>query len=88
MMKSAILLMVSCVFMFLVVSYIQDVEGANKRCHLNQMFTGKCGNDGNKACLGDFKNKRFRYDLCQCTDATQISPSLPPQRVCNCSRPC
>ncbi|EOA37857.1 hypothetical protein CARUB_v10012032mg [Capsella rubella] len=90
MMKPAISLMVSCAFMFLVLSYIQqDVEAANKkRCHINQMYTGECGKDGNKACLGDFKNKKFKYDLCQCTDAFRYSPELPPQRLCNCSRPC
>ncbi|XP_019095095.1 PREDICTED: putative defensin-like protein 228 [Camelina sativa] len=87
MMKFAILLMVSYVFMFLVFSYIQDVEAANKRCHINQMYEGTCGNDGNKVCLGDFKNKKFKYDICQCTDVIRFSTKLPHHRLYNCSRP-
>ncbi|KFK43181.1 hypothetical protein AALP_AA1G090500 [Arabis alpina] len=90
-MKSATLFIVLCACMFLVLSYHGEVKAASKRCSIVLFYPGKCGNDGNKVCLGDIRNDKkfgivFKYDLCSCVDTN--FPGRPISRSCNCSRPC
>ncbi|ESQ38515.1 hypothetical protein EUTSA_v10029258mg, partial [Eutrema salsugineum] len=69
-MKSDVLFMIFCVLTSLVLSNVREVEAVNFGCNLTTSFPGKCGNNGNTACVNDVKknphapkNLNIRYDV-------------------------
>nr|AWW15241.1 SCR-like protein [Leavenworthia alabamica] len=77
-MRCAVLLMVSYVLMSFLISHAQDVE--NKRwkrwCNISAAYPGQCGDNGNKQCKQDLKNKN-PYE-CSCGNKIQT-------RICHCT---
>ncbi|KAG7577696.1 Plant self-incompatibility response [Arabidopsis thaliana x Arabidopsis arenosa] len=87
-MKSTTLFMVSCVFMFYVLSHVREVKSVapkrvKKVCEKSQVFKQNCGWNGNKTCIRGF-NKIKEYPFhCECG----IYDELNSRRLCKCKFP-
>ncbi|CAL9226385.1 unnamed protein product [Arabidopsis halleri] len=75
-MRSATLVLVSCVLMSFILSHVREVEAgfdpmaANLRVR-KDIFIGGCGGDGNKTCMKDFVKKGGLMNKpisCECDD--------------------
>ncbi|CAF1934024.1 hypothetical protein BRARA_E02521 [Brassica rapa] len=84
-MRCTTLFMVSCVFIFYILSHGKDGDARDTDCWDYITFPeGKCGFHGNKKCFEDMrsKNKTIRYRQCKCT----ITGFWGHQHGCYCRR--
>ncbi|KFK39863.1 hypothetical protein AALP_AA3G298600, partial [Arabis alpina] len=58
MMRFARLSAVSCIFMFVVMSHIEEVK-AVPPCNIVAAFDGTCGSDGNKTCMDNIAKQHI-----------------------------
>ncbi|XP_010490167.1 PREDICTED: putative defensin-like protein 253 [Camelina sativa] len=67
-MRFASLFVVSCIFLFLVISHVKEIEAV--QCEIIEWFDDKCGADGNKTCIEHLiKGHIYDFPRCDCRDA-------------------
>ncbi|KAF8062853.1 hypothetical protein N665_1191s0008 [Sinapis alba] len=84
-MRCATLFMVSCVFIFYILSHGKEGDARGTECWDDINFLGgKCGFFGNKRCFKEMhsKNKTIRYRQCKCT----ITGFFQREHSCYCRR--
>ncbi|EOA18914.1 hypothetical protein CARUB_v10007546mg [Capsella rubella] len=88
-MRCTTLIMVSCVFIGMILSYVEEAEaGAPPQdCWSEILFTGKCGFHGKKNCFKNVEAKiKQRVLQCSCNDVKKDSNTSKDEHYCRCQR--
>ncbi|CAL9226387.1 unnamed protein product [Arabidopsis halleri] len=86
-MRSATLLLVSCVLISFILGHAKEVEAELNpmgQCGRKDIFLGGCGSNGNKTCINDFVKKggaSSKPNSCECDNFGE-------EHLCRCYFPC
>ncbi|CAL9225385.1 unnamed protein product [Arabidopsis halleri] len=88
-MRCTTLIMVSFVFIFLILSHVEESEAGAPPvdCWTEILFSGKCGFHGKKKCYKEMESKlKQRVLKCSCEDVKTDPKTPKDQHYCGCQR--